>query len=388
VITPQDANIDGLGTKVVGSYKPNAFGLNDMHGNVWEWCQDWMADYPEGAAMDPKGPATGNDRVLRGGSFFLIESHARSSYRGSCLSFKQVEDSGFRLARTVDVKAAIAPTEPKPDPTEIMSTKGNLLVSPFTEAKAKEVQKEVAKILKKEVDENEDLGKGIKLEMVLIPAGKFKMGSPASEKGRQPTENQHEVTLTKPYYIGKYEVTQDQWQEVMANNPSKTKGEKLPVTDISWNDCQEFIKKLNSTTNGGYRLPTEAEWEYACRAGTTDAYSFGDSLKKGDSNCLTKGDPNSGGGAAGNIKLVGSYSPNAFGLHDMHGNVFEWCEDWFGAYPSGLVTDPKGPPTGDPRVLRGGAFTTHVIDARSSYRPNISPTYRSFSVGFRLARTP
>ncbi len=387
VITPQDANIDGLGTKVVGSYKPNAFGLNDMHGNVWEWCQDWMADYPEGAAMDPKGPATGNDRVLRGGSFFLIESHARSSYRDSCFSFKHVEDSGFRLARTVDVKTVLAPTEPKPDPAWIVQTTGKLLVAPFTEAKAKEVQKEVANSLQKEVEEKEDLGKGIKLEMVLIPAGKFKMGSPTSEPGRQPNETQHEVTLTQPYYIGKYEVTQDQWQEVMANNPSKTKGEKLPVTDISWNDCQEFIKKLNSTTNGGYRLPTEAEWEYACRAGTTDAYSFGDSLKKGDSNCLKKGDSNSGGGAVGSIKSVGSYSPNAFGLHDMHGNVFEWCEDWFGAYPAGLVTDPKGPPTGDPRVLRGGSFITLVIDARSSYRANTAPTYRFLSAGFRLART-
>jgi formylglycine-generating enzyme required for sulfatase activity len=379
VITPQDANIDGLGTKVVGSYKPNAFGLNDMHGNVWEWCQDWMADYLEGAAMDPKGPATGNDRVLRGGSFFLIESHARSSYRDSCLSFKHVEDSGFRLARTVDVKTAVAPTETKSDPTEIMSTTGNLLVSPFTEAKAKEVQKEVAKILKKEVDENEDLGKGIKLEMVLIPAGKFMMGSPASETGRLNKEMQHEVTIPKPYFIGKYEVTQEQWEGVMGNNPSTTKGVKLPVTDVSWEDCQEFIKKLNTSTKGGYKLPTEAEWEYACRAGTITAYSFGDSI--------TKSDSNSSEGATGSIKVVGSYKPNAFGLYDMHGNVWEWCEDWMADYPEGAAMDPKGPATGTGRVLRGGSFFFNDSKARSSNRFNYSPTVRDSDDGFRVART-
>lgn len=128
-----------------------------------------------------------------------------------------------------------------------------------------------------------DLGKGVKLEMVLIPAGKFMTGSPASEKGRNENETQHEVRLTKPFYMGKYEVTQEQWQAVMGNNPStKTKGAKLPVTNVSWNDCQDYIKKLNAKTNGGYRLPTEAEWEYACRAGTKTAYAFGDSITKSD----------------------------------------------------------------------------------------------------------
>ncbi len=221
-----------------------------------------------------------------------------------------------------------------------------------------------------------DLGKGVKLEMVLIPAGKFKMGSPASEKGRNDNETQHGVTLTKPYYMGKYEVTQEQWESVMGKNPSETKGAKLPVTDVSWEDCQEFIKKLNAKTGGGYSLPTESEWEYACSAGTTTAYSFGDSLTKSDANI----DGNS-------IKTVGSYKPNAFNLYDMHGNVWEWCEDWKADYPAGAVTDPKGPATGTYRVLRGGSFINVVSTARSSLRVYNSPTLRYSYGGFRLTRT-
>ena len=217
----------------------------------------------------------------------------------------------------------------------------------------------------------------IKLEMVLIPAGKFKMGAPASEKGRSSDETQHEVNLTKPYYMGKYEVTQEQWESVMGSNPSsKIKGARLPVTDVSWEDCQEFIKKLNASTKGGYRLPTESEWEYACRAGTSTAYSFGDSLSKADAN--TDGD---------STKTVGNYKPNAFGLYDMHGNIWEWCEDWYGDYPSGAVTDPNGPGTGDRRVLRGGSFYGHVSEARASYRYFSSPTTRVSGDGFRLVRT-
>jgi formylglycine-generating enzyme required for sulfatase activity len=262
----------------------------------------------------------------------------------------------------------VVPPVPKPDPAAVIPATGNLLVAPFSEAKAKEVQKSVAKSLQKEVEENADLGKGIKLEIVLIPAGKVMMGEPGKD---------HEVTLTKPYYMGKYEVTQEQWEGVMGYNPSRVKGAKLPVTVVSWEDCQEFIKKLNAKTNGGYRLPTEAEWEYACRAGTTTAYSFGDSLTKSDANI--DGD---------SIKAVGSYKPNAFGLYDMHGNVWEWCEDWMADYPAGALTDPKGPGTGTSRVLRGGSFNFGVSMARSSDRFNGAPSARYNLGGFRLARTP
>ena len=228
-----------------------------------------------------------------------------------------------------------------------------------------------------EVEEKADLGAGIKLDMVLIPAREFQMGSPESEKYHQDNALQHEVTLTKPFYMGKYEVTQEQWESVMGNNPSsRTKGAKLPVTNVSWNDCQEFIKKLNAKTDGGYRLPTEAEWEYACRAGTTTAYSFGDNLTKSDANI--DGD---------SIKAVGSYRPNAFGLYDMHGNVWEWCNDWYGSLQDGEVTDPKGAATGSSRVLRGGSFINDVSAARSSLRFVGTPTFRGTDLGFRLVKT-
>jgi formylglycine-generating enzyme required for sulfatase activity len=313
------------------------------------------------------------------------------------------------LARTVDSKNSVAsPTETKPDPVEKIPATGNLLVAPFSEAKAKEVQKELAKNLQKEVEEKADLGEGVKLEMVLVPAGKFKMGftkkeladfkvdfeenykkALKKELGKKELDvvdlimsfqgKQHEVTLTKPFYMGKYEVTQEQWEAVMGNNPSKEKGKKLPVTNVSWEDCQEFIKKLNKKTDGGYRLPTEAEWEYACRAGTTTAYSFGDEMTPKEANYS---DSNIGKPVA-----VGSYKPNAFGLYDMHGNVREWCEDWHGAYPDGAVMDPQGPATGRNRVLRGGSFFSFESFARSSLRFNFSPAFRSYSDGFRLART-
>jgi len=278
-------------------------------------------------------------------------------------------------------KDAVAPKVIKPDSSMIIPVTWNLLVAPFSEGKAKEVQKAVAKSLQKEVEEKADLGKDVKLEMVLIPSGTFMMGSPESEKERFDNEKQHEVTLTKPFYMGKYEVTQEQWEAVMGNNPSQVKGAKLPVFDVTWNACQEFIKKLNDKTKGGYRLPTEAEWEYACRAGTTTAYSFGNRLTKSDANIY--GD---------SIKAVGSYKPNAFGLYDMHGNVWEWCEDWYGDYPwRALVKDPEGQGRKTFflfRVLRGGSFYIAESLTRSSYRNLCSPSLLSdYGVGFRLART-
>ena len=228
--------------------------------------------------------------------------------------------------------------------------------------------------------EEEELAEDVRLEMVLIPAGTFVMGSPTSEEERDDDETQHEVTLTKPFYMGKYEVTQEQWEAVMEDNESDTKGAKLPVTNVSWEDCQKFIKKLNAKTDGGYRLPTEAEWEYACRAGTATAYSFGDEITPKDANYKDS--------EIANPVAVGSYQPNAFGLYDMHGNVCEWCEDWEADYPAGAVTDPKGPATGDRRVLRGGSFFSLESDARSSNRIYFTPSNRLIIFGFRLARTP
>ena len=227
-----------------------------------------------------------------------------------------------------------------------------------------------------------DYEKELNLEMVLIPAGTFMMGSPESEEDRYSNETQHKVTLTKPFYLGKFTITQEQWKLVMRKNPSGwplPKGDQLPITYLSWVDCQEFIKKLNASTKGGYRLPTEAEWEYACRAGTTTIYSFGDEITPNNANYddSDKGKPVTGG----------SYKPNAFGLYDMHGNVWEWCEEWFGDYPTGEVTDPQGPPIGESRILRGGSFDFIGSFARSAMRSNLTQDGRIQGSGFRLART-
>ena len=228
-----------------------------------------------------------------------------------------------------------------------------------------------------------DLGKGVKFEMVLIPAGNFMRGSPRSEKGHRDSETQHKVTLTKSFFIGKYEVTQNLWEREMGNNPSIIKGANLPVTNVSWEDCQGFIKKLNAETDGGYRLPTDAEWEYACRAGTTTAFSFGDKITPRDANYNESEKPKP--------VAVGKYKPNAFGLYDMHGNVSELCNDWYGifddVYLDTEVTDPKGAATGENRVVRNGNCYINDMRLRSAYREPLGPTTRFGWIGFRLART-
>ncbi|HQH73014.1 MAG TPA: formylglycine-generating enzyme family protein, partial [bacterium] len=170
------------------------------------------------------------------------------------------------------------------------------------------------------------------LEMVLIPAGTFVMGSPDSEQDRYSEEGpQHQVTLTKPFYLGKYEVTQAQWQAVMGSNPSHFQGDNLPVEMVSWNDCQTFIQQLNQLGQGTFRLPTEAEWECACRAGTTWRFSHGNVLECGDEceSCTAHDLFMWWCGNSGNhTHEVGSKLPNPWGLYDMHGNVWELCNDW------------------------------------------------------------
>jgi len=223
------------------------------------------------------------------------------------------------------------------------------------------------KSTKPEIQNKDEKFAAIENEMVLISAGPFIMGSHASEKGRSDYEEQQVVMIKKPYYMGKYEVTQEQWEAVMGDNSSEEKGTMLPVTNVSWEDCQEFIKKLNQKTDGRYRLPTEEEWECACRAGTITAYSFGDSVTKSDANVR-----------GSSTKAVGCYKANAFGLYDMHGNVWEWCED----------CGPEGPATREYRELRGGSFRSHVSDTRSSYHDCKPPSHRDKYGGFRLARDP
>jgi formylglycine-generating enzyme required for sulfatase activity len=242
----------------------------------------------------------------------------------------------------------------------------------------------------------EDLGGGVKLEMVAVPGGRFQMGSPSGESGRIDSETQHWVRVSD-FWIGRYEVTQGQWKAVMGNLPpnmvglgSEFIGDYLPLVRVSWEEAQEFIRKLNARlSKANYRLPREAEWEFAARAGKTTPFGFGETITPelenywwGDpyGNAPKKADP-------GHPVKVGSYAPNPLGLFDMHGNVWEWCEDRYGPYPSAEATDPAGPGSGSLRVFRGGSWAVYAVGCRSANRGGSSPRYSGNDHGFRLLRT-
>jgi formylglycine-generating enzyme required for sulfatase activity len=236
-----------------------------------------------------------------------------------------------------------------------------------------------------------EITNSIGMKLVLIPKGTFMMGSPESEEGRQKDETQHEVTISKDYYLGVYEVTQAQYEKVMGKNPSYFQGPKvgnenadLPVENVSWDDTVEFCKKLSDLPEEKkagrlYRLPTEAEWEYACRAGSKTAYAFDDEegllpeygwFKRNSSD---------------RTHTVGLLEPNAWGLYDMHGNVWECCSDRYGDYPKGAVSDPSGPKVGSDRVYRGGGWPDGAALCRSASRFGLTPVDRVSSLGFRVA---
>ncbi|MBN2374716.1 formylglycine-generating enzyme family protein, partial [bacterium] len=232
----------------------------------------------------------------------------------------------------------------------------------------------------------------INYKMVYCPPGTFEMGSPKSEKGRDEDETQHKVRLTKGFYIGVTEVTQGQWKAVMGDNPSHFKdcGADCPVEQVSWNDCKRFIDALNrmEKTNR-YRLPTEAEWEYACRAGSRTAFANGEITETGCGNDRNLYKMGWYCGNAGNeTHGIAQKEPNAWGLYDMYGNVWEWCEDWYGKYPSGNAQDPDGPASGSYRVKRGGSWCDDARYCRSANRCSFDPVRRFDYIGFRLARTP
>ncbi|RJP32821.1 MAG: formylglycine-generating enzyme family protein, partial [Candidatus Omnitrophota bacterium] len=225
-----------------------------------------------------------------------------------------------------------------------------------------------------------------KLELARIPAGTFMMGSPEDEQDRASNEGpQHSVTLTREFYLGKYEVTQAQWQAVMGRNPALGYGvgNNYPVNRVSWDDCQEFLRRLNEMGVGTFRLPTEAEWEYACRAGTTTRFYWGEDPNHSmTGNYAWYADNSSGGSREVGLKL-----PNAWGLFDMSGNVYEWCADWYEDYPNQAQTDPSGPASGAYRMIRGGVWDAGAGNCRSAHRNYSLAGFRYHLYGFRLLKT-
>ncbi len=224
----------------------------------------------------------------------------------------------------------------------------------------------------------------IGMKLVLILPGTFTMGSPEEEFGRKPGETQHQVSISNWYYLGRYEVTQGQYEEVMGNNPSEFKGAKNPVETVSWEDAVSFCNKLSElpeekAAGRAYRLPTDAEWEYACRATSTTAYCFGDSSESlGEYAWFDEARPRKRHG-------VGEKKANKWGLYDMHGNVGEWTQDWFDEGPFEEITDPTGPKEGSFRVIRGGSSMSPSVYCRSAYRERCEPSNSACIIGFRVA---
>ena len=336
-----------------------------MHGNVAEWCSDWYKkDYPNPFAVDPAGPYTAIRRVVRGGSYSNGAGSCRSAFRLASLMTYSDSTVGFRVA--------LAPVS-----------------------------------LNKTIPLSDDVG----LEMIRIEPGTFIMGSPEDELGRAVgnhiPEPQHEVTLAEEYWLGRYEVTQAQYETLMGTNPSRFKGADLPVEMVSRDDAMAFCAKLTERERAAgrlpegyeYTLPTEAQWEYACRAGTTTAFNNGTDIpteeQTGDAPCPNLDEVgwyqyNSGGtfnsdGYLGDGKTfpAGQKRPNAWGLYDMHGNVEEWCLDWL------LPDDDEEIPEEERAYFcRGGSFASSASLCRSARRwAGLSSDF-SFSLGFRVALTP
>ena len=338
----------------VSQLRPNAWGLYDMHGNVSEWCDDWYAGdyYKRSPLIDPRGFKRGTLHVHRGGGWSseaaLCKSSARDAYKKMGDTGRY--DIGFRIALETDDSTPITKDTPPTPPTF-----------------------------------NNSLG----MTLVKIPTGEFTMGSSDPfDKANPP----HSVQISKPFFISATEVSQDQWKRLMPKLPWKQRknveeGPNYAASYVNWEDAEEYCHRLSEKEGMEYRLPTEAEWEYACRAGTKTNYSFGDA--KDDLSDFAWWGGLSGGGNALKEQYpheVAKKKPNPWGLFDMHGNVYEWCSDWYGEnyYAMSPSIDPKGPDSGQYHVYRGGSALSHPMFCRSAVRFWANPTEEMNDVGFRV----
>jgi formylglycine-generating enzyme required for sulfatase activity len=396
-------------TRPVKQLQPNGWGLCDMHGNVWEWCSDWYGDYAASAQSDPTGPTKGTSRVFRGGSWDFPARYLRSAcrlgnapgMRGDGLGFRllssalgaepseramlPVAEQGTERARPVQVRVKDQETSRtdrfwksgiKP---QWVSDYGKDDYGLWCEFQVPNYWSDTKSKNKDRVG-NEPHG-FVTQRMRWIKPGVFLMGSDQSTKELwYGDETQHEVTLTQGFWMADTPCTQVLWIGVgTGKNPSFFEGSRNPVERVSWEGCQEWLKGLGEIyPQMRPSLPTEAQWEYACRAGSTGVYCFGDSEEELEKYAWYW--ENSGG----TTHPVGEKLPNAWGLYDMHGNIWEWCLDWYAEYTKTSVTDPMGASRGRSRVLRGGSWSIPARDLRSACRVWFSMGLRDGDLGFRI----
>ncbi len=289
----------------------------------------------------------------------------------------------------VDPAAYRNPDPQPPAPARLSGTRPPLLDctkdNGVSAADVRKAQEAWASYLGRQVEEEDEIAPGVKMKFVLVPPGKFWMGSPEGEVGHDKDEVQHEVEITKPFYLGVYDVTQAQYEAVTGKTPSNFKGADLPVESVSWEDADAFAKGLTEKARSGlvYRLPTEAEWEYSCRGGRSSSLAFG----VGNGTTLSTSDANFSDSESHKTTPVDRYKPNALGLYDMQGNVWQWCSDYYSDYPPGLAVNPKRPVEAS-RVRRGGCWCIFASGCRAANRDWSVPGVRYGYLGFRLARVP
>lgn len=407
------AENDDNTTHPVMTKAPNELGIYDMSGNVWEWCVDWYGDYNQDTQINPIGPFDGSYRISRGGSWMNDNSYCRVSYRRILTQDNIDGVRGMRLALDEDLSPKFRLSEPvitlkvgEQLPVEILNGRGTYTVTEnkkftscavngnklmvtgtkvgtttihLTDAFTGETA--VVTVIVSHPDQEFEVN-GVSFKMIAVQGGTFTMGANNDDMEARENERPAHLVTVPDYSIGMTEVTQALWKAVMGNNPSSFIGDLiLPVENVSWNDCQNFIAKLNELTGKTFRLPTEAEWEYAARggykssgckyAGSNDIHNV--AWYENDADNMTH--------------PVALKAPNELGLYDMSGNVWEWCQDRYNEnyYSISPLTNPMGPNNGSNRVLRGGSWYNGPVCSRVTFRSNTSPSNTLTRIGLRLA---